>query len=170
MLIRILTIITAGSLSHFCFDWSGKSILAAPFFPVNESVWEHLKMVHFAILVVIIKDYKQYHKPGYSLSRLISVLSFDLFIVIFYYGYTMITGRFILWLDIFSFISGAILSEYIFAKIFKYKSRTSIPGWIGMVILFIVQGIFTFMPPEIELFKDPRNQKYGIIATQPVLR
>lgn len=34
-----------GSLLHFAYELSGKNILIALIAPVNESVWEHSKMV-----------------------------------------------------------------------------------------------------------------------------
>jgi len=33
-----------GTLSHFFYDWSGQNIIVGMFCPVNESVWEHLKL------------------------------------------------------------------------------------------------------------------------------
>ena len=33
-----------GTACHFAFDFFGQSRLIAPFVPVNESTWEHLKL------------------------------------------------------------------------------------------------------------------------------
>ena len=40
-------ILMFGGLTHFAFAWLGKTNWAAPFVPVNESVWEHLKMSYW---------------------------------------------------------------------------------------------------------------------------
>ncbi|MBR6729608.1 MAG: hypothetical protein IKL80_05545, partial [Clostridia bacterium] len=37
----------AGVLLHFLFDWTGGSLPAAPFSAVNESIWEHMKLLFF---------------------------------------------------------------------------------------------------------------------------
>ena len=37
-------IIIAGSLLHFVYEWTGYSDIMGLFTPVNESVWEHLKL------------------------------------------------------------------------------------------------------------------------------
>ena len=37
----------AGTLFHFVYDWTGQGAVAALFFPVNESTWEHMKLVFF---------------------------------------------------------------------------------------------------------------------------
>ena len=35
----------AGTLLHFAYEWSGGSAAAAVFAAVNESVWEHMKLL-----------------------------------------------------------------------------------------------------------------------------
>ena len=35
----------AGTLLHFVYDWSGKSALVGAFSAVNESTWEHMKLL-----------------------------------------------------------------------------------------------------------------------------
>ena len=39
-----LTVLGVASALHFAFEWSNNFRLLAPFVPVNESIWEHLKM------------------------------------------------------------------------------------------------------------------------------
>ena len=34
-----------GTLLHFLYDWTGKAAWAAPFSGVNESTWEHMKLL-----------------------------------------------------------------------------------------------------------------------------
>ena len=33
-----------GTVGHFFYEWSGENKIAGIFFPVNESVWEHMKL------------------------------------------------------------------------------------------------------------------------------
>lgn len=40
-----------GTLSHFFYDWSGRNPLAALISPVNESIWEHMKLLFFPSLL-----------------------------------------------------------------------------------------------------------------------
>ena len=42
----------AGTLFHFIYEWSGFHPLAGLFAPVNESTWEHLKMLFFPVLLL----------------------------------------------------------------------------------------------------------------------
>ena len=40
-----------GTLSHFFYKWSGQNPVIALVSPVNESTWEHMKLVFFPILL-----------------------------------------------------------------------------------------------------------------------
>ena len=50
-IIGILFVIITGTLSHFFYDWSGNSRIAGFVTPVNESVWEHMKLLFFPMLL-----------------------------------------------------------------------------------------------------------------------
>ena len=41
----------AGTLLHFLFDWTGKNLLAAFFSGVNESTWEHIKLLFWPLFL-----------------------------------------------------------------------------------------------------------------------
>lgn len=40
-----------GVLLHFLYEWSGGNTLAAAFSAVNESTWEHMKLLFFPMFV-----------------------------------------------------------------------------------------------------------------------
>ena len=41
----------AGFLLHYVFVWSGRNIIVACFSPINESIWEHSKLIFFSMLI-----------------------------------------------------------------------------------------------------------------------
>ena len=45
---------TLGTACHFAFDFFGQRRLIAPFVPVNESTWEHLKLLFFPFLLLLV--------------------------------------------------------------------------------------------------------------------
>ena len=49
--IGILFVSVAGTLLHFVYDWSGQNPLVGFFAPVNESTWEHMKLLLFPMLL-----------------------------------------------------------------------------------------------------------------------
>ena len=57
----------AGVVLHFLFDWTNQSIIVALFSAVNESIWEHMKLLFFPMFVFAIiesryigNDYKSF--------------------------------------------------------------------------------------------------------------
>ena len=48
----IPVVIVGGTLLHFCFEWGGRRRVLAAFCPINESVWEHLKMAYWPLVLL----------------------------------------------------------------------------------------------------------------------
>ena len=145
----------AGVLNHFLYSWSG-SAFAAFFCPVNESVWEHLKLLFFPFLFWSLWNYL-YKKPNpsaYFSRRLFAVLCGMLSIITLFYTYTGIIGRNFLPVDILIFLLGVIITLRLISKFtersFAALSATSVCAvWIALVLCFF---IFTCFPPDIPLF------------------
>ena len=157
----------AGSLFHFIFQWSGYNRLAGIFFPVNESVWEHLKLIYLPFLIWSIIEYFVLRKDKSNIfTKAVSTLSGMATIVIFYYTYTGISGKEIEFLNILSFFVGVAVAfavDYLMIKSEKFKSNSyATAGIIIFIILGVLFVVFTFAPPLIPLFKDPQNLTYGI--------
>ena len=47
----ILCVSILGTLLHFTYRWSGRNPLIGLIAPVNESVWEHMKLLFFPMLL-----------------------------------------------------------------------------------------------------------------------
>lgn len=63
-IIGIIFVMLTGTLSHFLYDWSGQNPVVGLFTPVNESIWEHMKLLFFPMLlyslIMILKYRRQY--------------------------------------------------------------------------------------------------------------
>ncbi len=159
-----LLIIILGTILHFTYNLSSKNKIVGLFSSVNESTWEHLKLIFYPTLLTIIIGYfitKNYIK-NYVYSKCQGLLLSIVFIPIFYYTYTGILGINIMILDISSFIIATILGQYYSYKKMNTnncKNYESIQILIGLLLCFT---IFTFYPPHINLFKDPKYNTYGI--------
>lgn len=160
-------IITAilGVLLHFAYDFLGQNPIVGIFSSINESTWEHLKLIFFSMLLSTIFGYFYFNKkyPNYLCIRAISIIISMLFTVVFFYTYTGILGRNIAFIDISSFFISIIIGEYITNKLINYNLNCNKKIAIGILIfLFILFGIYTFLPPNIGLFEDPLTGTYGI--------
>ena len=158
-----------GTLLHFIYEIFGGNQFVASFSAVNESVWEHLKLLFFPMLLTTIIGYFYLGKsiPNFLCAKTLGIITSILFIIVFFYTYSGIIGKSIVFIDIASFFIAVILGEYLSFKLmtsnFECNNIFSIFVLIILLISFIV---FTYFAPEIGLFKDPVTGKYGIIKNQ----
>lgn len=144
---------------HFTFELSNYNKIVAGFSAVNESTWEHLKLVFFPMLFTTIIGYFYIGKniPNYLCAKVTGIIYAISFITIFFYTYTGILGTHYSVLDIGSFFVAVFIGEYISLKkmlSFNNTCNKLIPI-ICMIILFLCFVIFTYIPPKINYFKDP---------------
>lgn len=156
-----------GTLSHFLFEWLNSSLIIALFCPVNESVWEHLKLLFFPYFVwTIIEYFFLKEQSNYFYSKIKGVMAGSVFIVTFFYTYSGVTGSVNTFIDILSFFMGVAISfiiSYEFMRNGKPGSR--LQENISLCIFIFISAvffIFTFAPPLIPLFEDPQRFTYGI--------
>jgi len=152
--LSILTVIILGSLSHFLYEFSGKRIIFALFCPVNESVWEHLKLLFFPFLLITILNWYQKRPPvlAFFYHRFLGIICAMFATLILFYTYTGIIGRHFLIAD---------LTIFVFSVIFVFYRKRLLPPtqevvfslWILLSICFFV---FTCYPPDIALFFPPQ--------------
>ena len=65
-IISALCAIGVGTFFHFLFDILNQNVFVGLFTPVNESVWEHLKLIYFPYVVSMIVEYFIYGKEAYN--------------------------------------------------------------------------------------------------------
>lgn len=156
--------IVLGSLLHFAFEWFGNNPFVGAFTSINESTWEHIKLAFYPMLITtiigtyIFKEYK-----NFLCAKTIGILTTICFIVVFFYTYTGILGRNISAIDISSFIFAITLGEYLSYRLIisDYKCDNALSATILVVLTFCFI-IFTYYPPQINLFQDPITGLYGI--------
>lgn len=158
----VFTII-AGTLLHFVWEWSGYNEVVAVFGAVNESTWEHLKLLFFPFLLFTAVEYFFYgkHHSAFFPAKLRAVVLGMVVIVVVFYTYTGILGTNLLPLDIGTFVLGVVLSyrwsyEYLRSMrgVSRYEAALS---FASLLLLAAAFGIFTFFPPRLGLFVPPKS-------------
>ena len=155
-----------GTLLHFLYDWLGESPLAAPFSGVNESTWEHMKLLFFPMLVFsIVQGFFFTDSDVFRCIKLRGILLGLLLIPILFYTYNGAIGKSPDWLNIaIFFISAAVV--YIYetrlynSGTLTCKSRSAPVLWLCAIALLFV--LFTFKTPKLGIFRDPLTGKFGI--------
>lgn len=164
----IVTIICLilGTFLHFTYEFSNFNPVIGLFSAVNESVWEHLKLLVFPMTLMSIVGIFVVKKQSknYWVSQVLGIITAMLFVVIFFYTYTGVIGRNITILDIGSFIVGIILGEYVTYKILETKKeiKAETPSILLLIVIIISFIIFTIYPPIIPLFEDPIYGTFGL--------
>ena len=157
-MIYIITIIefVLGSLMHFAYNVFSNPIVAV-IAPVNESIFEHLKLVLYPMLFVsLIVWYRYKNKDLSFLSAIvISIIVGILSVVLIYYFYHSGLGIESLWLDIFLLLVSIFIGNMSFywVKIHHIQWPMKISFAI-ILILIILFTFWTFLPPDLPLFID----------------
>ena len=166
----IFTVIV-GTVLHFTYEWSGENAFVGTFSPVNESVWEHLKLLYVPMIIFGIIEVFLYgrKKANFIPIRSLSILLGMLFIVAAFYIYSGIIGRNYFVVDILIYIA-AVYASYFFSKrLLKTEKFTSpaskILAILGIILLIALTIEFTFAPPHIELFRDPNTGTFGALLS-----
>lgn len=160
-------IILLGSMLHFTFEWSGNQPIVGVFSAVNESVWEHLKIAFWPALLYLIFEYRCLFKKSsnFFLAKTLGIYAIMIIIPVIFYSYTVFFEENLI-IDIGSFIFAIIIGQLISYRLLTFKKIAKIFELISLVALTILTlafVIFTFYPPQIQLFQDPNTGEYGII-------
>lgn len=167
LIVTILELIL-GTLLHFIYEWSGNNVIIASFSAVNESVWEHLKLVFYPMLILGVIEYYFVKNiaNNYIEAKAIGIFTAISFIVISFFTYTGIIGTNFFIIDILIFIISIILGEWTSYKLMKRKNESTIQTKIlaGGILIFLLSCfiIFTYVTPQVNLFRDFANGTYGI--------
>ena len=104
-IISIIFTFILGTLLHFTYQLAGENQVVAIFSAINESVWEHLKLLYFPMLLTTLIGYFYIGKsiPNFLCVKTIGIIVSMLFTVVFFYTYTGILGKNIAVIDISSF-------------------------------------------------------------------
>lgn len=151
-----------GSLMHFLYELSGENFIIGFFTPINESVWEHLKLAYFPILLWWIFNFKKADAKNKTklLSACTSLLFAPLITVFLFYSYSGAFGTELLWFDILILFVSIFLGLLLGNHILRVSNP---PKWvvrllfIMTVLMFLAFLIFTVSPPDIPIFVSPQN-------------
>ena len=166
-IIGVFVIFILSFISHFMYDWFPNSIFSI-LFPVNESIWEHMKLLATPVLIFSVIEYIIYRKKdinvnNFLLSYAISIIIGIILYLIIYLPIHYIFGH-SLWIAILILFITFIIIQFISYYIMNYKKikYSNIIGISIIIFLYIVFGYLTYKPIEIDLFYDTSKNIYRI--------
>jgi hypothetical protein len=155
-----------GTILHFLYDWTGENFLIAPFAAVNESTWEHMKLLFWPMLAyTAVQSFFFRERKDFLCIKLRGILLGLALIPVIFYTYNGVIGKSPDWLNIAIFFVCAGIAYIYEAGLFKRNEiRCKNPALAIAILSFIALCfiVFTFAAPEIGIFRDPLTGKYGI--------
>ena len=155
-----------GTLLHFLYEWTGKSIWVASFSGVNESTWEHMKLLFWPMLIYALAQslfFKEY--DAFWCIKLRGILLGLGLIPILFYTYNGVICKSPNFINIAIFFISAAIAYIYETRLFneeRYRHRSSKLSLVALSTVALLFIIFTFLTPRIGLFEDPLTGTYGI--------
>ncbi len=170
IIIACIVSILFGVFLHFVYDLSGHNTIVGIFAPVNESVWEHLKLILIPFTAFGIAFYF-YTKRKFSNLLLVTLFGniVGMFVVttLYYLGDAIFATDNMIY-NIIIYIVGVMSSYFIlylgiYNEDFKAETKNStIVGACALALLFVIFVTNTFSPIRLDMTKDPVTKTYGI--------
>ena len=155
-----------GTILHFLYDWLGEAVWIAPLSGVNESTWEHMKLLFWPMFIfAIVQSFFLGDRKDFWCVKLRGVLLGLILIPVIFYTYNGVVGKSPDWINIAIFFIAAAVAYLYETKLFKDETVSCKRPKLAIAILSVIAllfVVFTFATPEIGIFKDPLTETYGI--------
>lgn len=155
----ILVLSLVGSAFHFIYELSGNNVLIGIISPINESVWEHNKLVLWPMVTwwtvyFIVMSKKRSLNPHVWFTALLgAVTSSMVFMVSFFYTYSGALGVENLLVDIVVFFLSIIVGQMVGLWLYRRGKRIHFLISFGVImVLLAVFTLFTFVHPNLPIF------------------
>lgn len=164
----VFSIFLLNFIFHFAYEVFPNTLFSI-FFPVNESIFEHQKLIFSSFMFYGIIDYFITKKHGvtkssFFLSLIVSAFSCIAIFLIIWLPLYYKTGENMILTFIILFIAislSQVISYYILKKDLK-NDLFSISSIIVIIITYVIAAYLTYNPPKNKFFFDPLEEKYGI--------
>ena len=155
-----------GTILHFLYDWLGGEEWIAPFSGVNESTWEHMKLLFWPTFIFAIVQGRFFgERRDFWCVKLRGMIVGLGLIPIIFYTYNGAIGKSPDWLNIAIFFISAAAAYIYEARLFKSERVKCRAPWLAFAALALIGllfVIFTFRTPELGIFLDPITGGYGM--------
>ena len=155
-----------GTFLHFLYDLSGQNPLIALISAINESTWEHMKLLFWPLFLAALVQRRFFREQAhYWCVKLAQILLGLALIPVLFYTWNGVFGRSPDWVNISIFYITAAL-VFLFERWAFGQGRLNC-GWpqaafAGICLIGVLFVLFTFAPPQIPLFRDPITGTYGL--------
>lgn len=165
--IGFIFVCVLGTILHFVYDLTGENYIIGLFVPVNESVWEHLKLLYLPYCLYSIYEAVKLSNRKFNVyfSKAIGITAGMITTLSIYYVVLGVTGKQISAVNIVSFFIGVAIAFIVSFLLLTKSIGRGILNGIGaayLIILGILFMYFTYHPITIPLFLDPQTNTYSV--------
>ena len=160
--------LAAGTILHFAYGW-WSTPAAAAFSAVNESVWEHMKLLFVPVFLWSVAELglRPEKGNGFLAARGLAAVIGTLGIPVGYYTVQGIFGESPTWANLLLFALCAA-AVFLLTGVLQRSGAFCAGIWQIIGFLLLWGGLFaflycTFRPPTLPLWQDPRNGLVGIL-------
>ena len=155
-----------GTLLHFLYDWLGEALWIAPFSGINESTWEHMKLLFWPTFIfAVLQSFFFREREDFFCVKLRGILLGLLLIPVLFYTYNGVIDRSPDWLNIAIFFVSAAIAYLYETYLFNKRKECCLSPKRAIFALSVIAFLFllfTFFTPQIGIFKDPLTGTYGL--------
>ena len=155
-----------GTILHFLYDWLGQAVWVVPFSGVNESTWEHMKLLFWPMFIfAIAQSFFFKEREDFWCVKLRGTLLGLILIPVIFYTYNGVIGKSPDWINIAIFFISAAIAYIYETRLFnaeKTRCGSHKAAFAALCVIALLFVVFTFATPEIGIFRDPITGNYGI--------
>ena len=163
VIINAIVTFLLGFIVHGMYSWFPSVITSI--FPVNESLYEHVKLVYLSPIfsVLIVGAFYKYKINNIFFGMMVSIIFNILFFYMLYLPIYYLLGNSMVMTLIVYFIT-IVASNYIYYLVIKNDNNKNLDIVSVIVSIIGILGLtyFSYHPPKTDFFKDPENNTYGI--------
>ena len=161
-----------GSLLHFLFSWTGNAPLAAAFSAVNESTWEHMKLLFVPFFLFTMVQFVVFAEPlrNFFAVKGAAALLGLLAIPALFYTFNGMFGKTVDWFNVLIFFLADALMFFVSRRMLLHGTlrggTRQLAGFLLLWALAFAFVFFTYRPIHLPLWQDPTNGLYGLAAAK----
>ena len=158
-LLGILVLFAVGSLFHFLYSLTGECFIIGLFVPINESIFEHTKMVVLPVFIWWFIFYlfrkKDLFVNAWFTSALIAMISAIIAIPMLFYFYSQAFGIESLVIDILILLVSLAIGQILGLHYYRHGKGIEYHFAIFlMIVIIILFAFFTINPPAFPIFNS----------------
>ncbi len=161
MIVGFFFVAILGTLWHFIYEWSDDFTLLGFIAPINESTFEHMKLIFFPSLIYMPVAWFYLREKYSSVIHAMSygILCGTLFLPIFFYSYSGIIGQNLMPVDIASFYIGTLIVFILTYRLIRCNQSLRPIGFYLLFVMILLFVWFTYRNPGVGIFAEPVQMK-----------